>query len=172
MIAKPKIASTASEDLYARALQVMPGGCSRNTVLKHPHPLYVSSGEGCYVTDIQGVSRIDFANNMASLIHGHAHPRIVRAVSEQLQRGTAFTMATEQEIVYAEEMCERVNAFENIRFVNFRYRSRHERAQGIARVHRTPRRLPKWKVRIMACMTSLKSARRLLRRIGAGKNGH
>jgi glutamate-1-semialdehyde 2,1-aminomutase len=116
--ARPDLVPSASEELYERALQVMPGGCSRNTVLRKPHPFYVAKGEGCYVTDIEGVTRIDFANNMASLIHGHAHPEIVSAVSEQLQRGTAFTLATEQEVVYAEEMCARVDAFDKIRFVN------------------------------------------------------
>ena len=96
----------------------MPGGCSRNTVLREPNPLYVAYGEGCYVTDIEGVTRIDFANNMASLIHGHAHPIIVASVKEQLEKGTAFTLATEQEVRYAELICERVSAFEKIRFVN------------------------------------------------------
>ena len=107
-----------SEALYQRALRVMPGGCSRNTVLRQPHPFYVDHGNGCYVTDIEGNERIDFANNMASLIHGHAHPAIVAAVSAQLRRGTAFTLATEQEVLYAEDMISRVDAFENIRFVN------------------------------------------------------
>ena len=119
MSARPGPAAlSASEKLYERARKVMPGGCSRNTVLRDPNPLYVAHGKGCYVTDIEGVSRIDFANNMASLIHGHAHPEIVSAVGDQLQRGTAFTLATEQEIEFAEDMCERVDAFDNIRFVN------------------------------------------------------
>jgi len=107
-----------SAALYRRALKVMPGGCSRNTVLRKPHPLYAERGEGCYVTDIEGVKRIDFANNMASLIHGHAHPAMVSAVTEQLTKGTAFTLATEVEIDYAEHLCSRNNGFEKIRFVN------------------------------------------------------
>lgn len=107
-----------SAALYQRALKVMPGGCSRNTVLRKPHPLYAAKGEGCYVTDIEGVKRIDFANNMASLIHGHAHPEVVDAVSEQLQKGTAFTLATEQEIDYAEHLCQRSDSFDKVRFVN------------------------------------------------------
>jgi len=96
----------------------MPGGCSRNTVLRKPHPLYAERGEGCYVTDIEGVRRIDFANNMASLIHGHAHPAVVSAVTGQLQRGTAFTLATKVEIDYAEHLCGRNPGFEKMRFVN------------------------------------------------------
>ena len=107
-----------SARLYQRALAVMPGGCSRNTVLRKPHPLYAARGAGCYITDIEGVRRIDFANNMASLVHGHAPPAIVDAVTEQLQLGTGYTMATEAEIRFAEHMCSRAPAFEKIRFVN------------------------------------------------------
>lgn len=107
-----------SMGLYQRACKVMPGGVSRNTVLRFPHPFYAARGQGCYVTDIEGVQRIDFANNMASLIHGHAHPAIVEAVSEQLAKGTAFTLATEEELLYAEHMCDRSTGFEKIRFVN------------------------------------------------------
>jgi len=107
-----------SAALYERALQLMPGGVSRNAVLRKPHPLYVEKGEGCWVTDVEGVRRIDFANNMASLIHGHAHPAIVAAVTAQLRKGSAFTLATEQEIELAEHLIGRTPSFEMIRFVN------------------------------------------------------
>ncbi len=96
----------------------MPGGVSRNTVLRFPHPLYAEKGEGCYVTDVEGVKRLDFANNMCSLIHGHAHPLIVEAVTKQLQKGTAFTTATEVEVEFAEHLCSRSNSFDQVRFVN------------------------------------------------------
>ncbi len=107
-----------SAELFTRAKKVLPGGVSRNTIFKLPHPDYVEKGQGCYVTDIDGVTRIDFANNMASLIHGHANPDITQAIIEQVQKGTAFTMATEIEIEYAELLCARVPGFEKIRFVN------------------------------------------------------
>lgn len=112
------VTDSVSAALYARALEVLPGGVSRNTVLRRPHPAYVERASGSRVIDVEGIERIDFANNMASLIHGHAHPAIVDAVSEQLHKGTAFTMATEIEIQYAEHMCARNDAFEKIRFVN------------------------------------------------------
>ncbi|MEM7202267.1 MAG: aspartate aminotransferase family protein [Planctomycetota bacterium] len=111
-------ARTKSAALYERACKVLPGGVSRNTVLRKPHPLYADRGQGCRVTDIEGVERIDFANNMASLIHGHAHPAIVAAVSEQVARGTAFTVATEAEVCFAEALCARNPGFERLRFVN------------------------------------------------------
>lgn len=107
-----------SAALYERALKVLPGGVSRNTVLRDPCPAYASHGEGCRLIDIDGVSRIDFANNMCALIHGHADPDIVHAVTEQLKRGSAFTMATEVEVQYAEHLCSRNPGFEKLRFVN------------------------------------------------------
>lgn len=107
-----------SKEIYKQACNVIPGGVSRNTVFRQPHPYYVANASGCYVTDIDGVQRIDFANNMASLIHGHAHPAIVNAVIDQLQKGTAYTMATEAEVVFAQLLCDRVPGFEKIRFVN------------------------------------------------------
>ncbi len=109
---------TRSEELYKRALQLLPGGVSRNTVLRDPYPPYAQFGEGCRLTDIEGTTRIDFSNNMASLLHGHACPSIVNAVTEQLQRGSAFTMATEIELQYAEFLINRSPSFEKLRFVN------------------------------------------------------
>ncbi len=107
-----------SAALYERALKVLAGGVSRNTVLREPHPAYADFGIGCWLTDIEGVKRLDFANNMASLIHGHADPDVVKAVTEQLGKGSAFTMATEVEVDYAELLCSRNPGFEKIRFVN------------------------------------------------------
>ncbi|MEN8238626.1 MAG: aspartate aminotransferase family protein [Actinomycetota bacterium] len=113
-----EVRTTLSESLYERAKRVLPGGVSRNTVVGIPHPLYVDHASGCRVIDVEGVERIDFANNMAALIHGHASPQIIEAVTAQIQRGTAFTLATEVEIRFAEHMCGRSESFEMLRFVN------------------------------------------------------
>ncbi|MBT8300932.1 MAG: aminotransferase class III-fold pyridoxal phosphate-dependent enzyme [Maribacter sp.] len=107
-----------NEKIYKRACNVLTGGVSRNTIFRKPHPYYVASVRGSYVIDIEGVERIDFANNMASLIHGHSHPAIVEAVTEQLHRGTAFTLGTEAEVNFAELLIARSGTFERIRFVN------------------------------------------------------
>lgn len=114
----PEAESSKSAALFARAQKCLPGGVSRNTLLRGANPLYVGHGKGCRVTDVDGAERIDFANNMTSHIHGHAYPPIVEAVSAQLQRGTAFTMGTEAEVLFAEHLCGRASAFERIRFVN------------------------------------------------------
>src|SRR6056297_18709 len=101
-----------SEELYNEARHLIPGGVSRNTVFHKPFPHYVKKASGCYVTDIDGVERIDFANNMAALIHGHAFPPIVEGVTQQIKSGTAYTIATEAELEFARLLCNRVPGFE------------------------------------------------------------
>jgi glutamate-1-semialdehyde 2,1-aminomutase len=109
---------TRSAELFEQAKRFLAGGVSRNTVLREPHPLYAKTAGGCRITDVDGTERIDFANNMAALIHGHAYPAIVEAVTAQLARGTAYTMASEVEIEFARHMCQRAAGFDKIRFVN------------------------------------------------------
>jgi len=108
----------SSKEIYAEAVKIIPGGVSRNTVFHKPYPHYAATAEGCYVTDIDGTERLDFANNMASLIHGHCHPSIVEAVVSQMQRGTAYTLASEVEYQFARHLNERAPGLEKIRFVN------------------------------------------------------
>jgi len=114
----PQIQTSRSAELFARALKSLPGGVSRNAVLRDPHPLYVDHGYGCRLVDVDGQTRIDCANNMAALVHGHADPDMVRAVTAQLTKGTAFSMGTEAEIIYAEHLLSRNDSFEQLRFVN------------------------------------------------------
>ena len=110
--------NTRSAELYKKALDLLPGGVSRNTVLRTPHPPYADYGKGCKLTDLEGVTRLDFSNNMASLLHGHACPAVVNAVTEQLKKGSAFTMATEIEVRYADFLIQLNPSFEKLRFVN------------------------------------------------------
>ena len=112
------MADRRSAELFERALLVLPGGVSRNTILRAPHPLYARSGAGCRVIDVDGVERLDFSNNMASLIHGHSRSEITEAVTAQIQTGTAFTLATEAEVLLAEVLASRNPGFEQVRFTN------------------------------------------------------
>ncbi len=114
----PVSASRRSAELFDQARQVLAGGVSRNTLLRAPHPIYVERASGCRIVDVDGVERVDFANNMAALIHGHAHPAIVAAVTAQLERGTAYTMATQAEIEFARRLRRRAPGFEKMRFMN------------------------------------------------------
>src|SRR5215472_14214174 len=108
-----------SAQLYARARAVMPGGNSRTTVFSPPYPAYIASAHGATITDVEGQTRLDFVNNYTSLIHGHAHPRIVEAVTRQLALGTtAVSFPTEADVRLAELLVERVDSIEQLRFTN------------------------------------------------------
>lgn len=104
--------------MYREAIDVMPGGSSRATIFYAPYPLYAASAKGCRVTDVDGVERVDFVNNMSSLIHGHNHPAVNAAVKAQLDRLTAVSMPTESEIALARELCHRLASVDRVVFTN------------------------------------------------------
>jgi glutamate-1-semialdehyde 2,1-aminomutase len=110
--------ASASARLFERASRVIPGGTSKANLHVRPHPFYLAEGQGCRVTDVDGVERLDAINNFTALIHGHAFPPIVDAVTRRLTRGTAFSASTPDEIALAELLVERVPGLERIRFGN------------------------------------------------------
>ena len=109
---------SASARLYARAQKVIPGGTSKANMHVRPHPCYIASEAGCRVTDVDGVERLDAINNFTALIHGHAYPPVVDAVTRQVARGTAFAASSPEEVALAELLVARVPALERIRFGN------------------------------------------------------
>src|SRR5499426_2734269 len=111
-------AGSKSAALFARAQGVLPGGNSRTTVYMAPYPPYAASGEGCWVTDVEGDRRLDCLNNYTALIHGHAHPAIVEAATRRLALGASFPMPTPEEIELAALLCERLPSAERVRFTN------------------------------------------------------
>lgn len=93
--------STAGE-LFARAVDVMPGGNTRSTLFVAPHPPYAVSGAGPIVIDSAGHRTIDCNNNYTALIHGHADPEILAATAAAAANGTAFGLPTAIEVEMAE----------------------------------------------------------------------
>ena len=94
----------------------MPGGTTRVTV-QHT-PIYIASGDGAWVTDVDGNRYLDFNNNYTTLIHGHAFQPVIDAVGRELHKGTCFFNPTRWEIELAEILCERVPAVHAVRFAN------------------------------------------------------
>ena len=119
---KPSAAIPAASDetaaLFAESSRFMPGGTSRLHYYYQPYPIYARAGSGCYLTDVAGVERVDYLNNMTALIHGHANPTINAAIIDQLQRGTAFSEPAEPELKLARLLVERVPSLDKIRFAN------------------------------------------------------
>ncbi|MBN9002214.1 MAG: aminotransferase class III-fold pyridoxal phosphate-dependent enzyme, partial [Rhizobiales bacterium] len=110
--------NSKSQALYNRALKSLPGGNSRTTVFMKPYPIYAARGEGCRVTDLDGNVFIDCINNFASLIHGHAHPKLVKAATDQMMLGSAFGLPTEAEVDLAELLTSRLGSVDQVRFAN------------------------------------------------------
>ena len=110
--------NTQSYALTERARRVFTGGSTRLLAWLDPYPIYLSRGEGAYVHDVDGNPYFDLTNNFASLIHGHAHPRIVAAVTERVALGTCFTLPTPADVELAELLLQRVEGADKIRFLN------------------------------------------------------
>jgi len=107
-----------SEKLYGKACGFLPGGDTRSVSFYRPFPTFMKYGEGFRIFDVDGLEYIDFQNNYSSLIHGHAHPRIVKATCEQMQLGTVYGSPVESQYLMAEELCRRLPSVEKIRFCN------------------------------------------------------
>lgn len=96
--------SQVTESIRDRAVNALPGGVTRSTVFVPPHPPYAVRGAGARVFDIEGHEVLDANNNYTSLIHGHAHPRLVEAATRAIANGTAFGLPTPSEIELAEAL--------------------------------------------------------------------
>jgi len=105
-----------SKKMYDRACKALPAGCSRNSVYYPPFPVYLVSGKGSHVTDVDGNERIDLNYNNTSLILGHNHPAVVSAFQDQLTRSTVLGSPTEAEVKLAEELVRRLSNAERVRF--------------------------------------------------------
>src|SRR5437764_374127 len=74
------------------------------------------SGQGCWLTDADGNRYVDLVCSWGPLIHGHAHPAVVEAVTAAAAKGTSFGTPTPGEVVLAEELVARTAA-EQVRLV-------------------------------------------------------
>jgi glutamate-1-semialdehyde 2,1-aminomutase len=107
-----------SAQLHERASRVLPGGDTRSVTTFDPYPTYVETGEGSTLVDVDDNRYLDVLNNYTSLIHGHAHPIVTRAVQEQVARGMAFAAPHELQSRLAELISDRVASVEQVRFCN------------------------------------------------------
>jgi glutamate-1-semialdehyde 2,1-aminomutase len=114
-------AGSKSKALMARAERVMPGGVSspvRAFRAVGGTPLVLRSGSGAEFEDADGNRYIDFVCSWGPLILGHAHPEIIRAITETAARGTTFGAPCEQEVELAEYLTASYPGLEQVRFVS------------------------------------------------------
>lgn len=116
-----KVVRDRSDKLLADARGLMPGGVSspvRSFKSVDSEPFFVASAAGAEITDVDGNSYIDLVNSWGALLFGHAHPDIVRAVSETAGKGTSFGTPSELEVELARLVAGMVPNVERIRFVS------------------------------------------------------
>ena len=115
------MAKTTNEELYARALRSIPGGVNspvRAFRAVGGTPVFIASGEGCRVRDVEGREYVDCVGSWGPLILGHRHPEVEAAVVEAARRGTTFGAPTEAEVLLAELVCRRVPSVESLRLTS------------------------------------------------------
>src|SRR5689334_14465482 len=96
-----------SAETYERARRSLSGGVASSYQLRDPWPIYIERGEGPVIWDVDGNRMLDFHNGFGSMVQGHGHPAITRAVTARLPLGSHFAAPTEDGIVVAEELQQR-----------------------------------------------------------------
>ncbi len=76
--------------LADRAFQYLPGGSLGNVYTKRGEAFYIKRGKGSRVWDVSGNEYIDFILGGGPMRVGHAHPEVVAAVREQVERGSTY----------------------------------------------------------------------------------
>ncbi len=112
---------TQSDTLFQEAQKYIPGGVNspvRAFKAVGGNPLFIAKAKGPRITDVDGNEFIDYVSSWGPLIFGHAHPRIVDAVSRQAQLGTSFGAPTELEIELAQKVAAAVPSIESVRLVS------------------------------------------------------
>jgi glutamate-1-semialdehyde 2,1-aminomutase len=101
---------------YEQALAAIPAGATRSLNSWPPYPVYLVSGHGSRVTDVDGRDYVDLLNNYSALILGHADPEVVDAVSAAAALGTSFSFSTPSEQELADLLRARIPSLERVRF--------------------------------------------------------
>jgi glutamate-1-semialdehyde 2,1-aminomutase len=127
--------SSRSKKLFARATQILPGGVDspvRAFQAVGGSPLFIKSGAGAIIQDVDGNRFIDYVMSWGPLIHGHAPSGLVKAIAKAARLGTSFGAPSPLEHQLGEQVRALVPSMERVRFVS----SGTEAAMSAARVAR------------------------------------
>jgi glutamate-1-semialdehyde 2,1-aminomutase len=134
--------TTRSARLFARALQILPGGVDspvRAFKSVGASPLFIKRAAGARLYDIDGNTFIDYMMSWGPLIHGHAPAGMVRALAAAARLGTSYGAPSPLEVELGELVRRRMPALERVRFVS----SGTEAAMSAIRVARAATRREK-----------------------------
>ena len=116
-----KQTDASSESLFARALELIPGGV--NSPVRAFRgvggtPRFIRSAKGPTITDLDGRTYIDYVGSWGPMILGHADDEIVQALQDVTRNGTSFGAPNELEVELAEEIIDAVPSIEMVRMVS------------------------------------------------------
>ena len=112
---------TQSEELFARAQRVIPGGVNspvRAFRAVGGTPLFIRKAEGARIWDADGNAYIDYVGSWGPMILGHAHPEVIEAIQRAAERGTSYGAPCAAEVELAERVVRLVPSCERVRFVS------------------------------------------------------
>ena len=112
---------SSNQAWFDRAAAVIPGGVDspvRSFRSVGGTPYTVVSGEGAYVTDVEGTRYVDYVQSYGASLIGHANPVVVAAIEHAAARGPTFGAPTPGEVLLAEAMTTRVRGLEQVRLVS------------------------------------------------------
>ena len=112
---------TRSEDLFARAQRVIPGGVNspvRAFKAVGGTPRFIARAQGARVWDADGSAYVDYLGSWGPMILGHAHPAVVEAVARAARDGTSYGAPCAAEVELAERVTRLVPSIEKVRFVS------------------------------------------------------
>lgn len=110
-----------SKQAYTEAVDLMPGGVNspvRAFKSVNMDPIFMESGQGAIITDIDGNEYIDYVLSWGPLILGHSEPKVVEAIQTQAAKATSFGAPSLSETALAKLVMDRVPGIEMIRFVS------------------------------------------------------
>src|SRR5437899_12833324 len=96
-----------SNKLWNEAREVMPPGVRSSVQDGAPQAVFVERGKGSRVWDVDGNEYIDFHNGFGVMVVGHAHPKIVEAVSHRIAQGSHFAQPVAEDVQVARELSRR-----------------------------------------------------------------
>ncbi len=112
---------TRSEELFAQAARVIPGGVNspvRAFKAVGGSPVFIDRAQGAYLWDVDGKRYIDYVLSWGPMIAGHAHPHVLERVGKKLLDGLSFGAPTAIEIELAERLCNIMPNMDLVRMVS------------------------------------------------------
>jgi glutamate-1-semialdehyde 2,1-aminomutase len=120
-VTAPAFSTTRSQEIFSDALKLMPGGVSspvRAFRSVGGQPIVFDRVKGAYAWDVDGNRYIDYVGSWGPAICGHAHPEVIAALHDALEKGTSFGAPCLLENQLAELVIDAVPSVEMVRFVN------------------------------------------------------